>query len=52
MDAISALPKGGGMNAASCAALGLSRASLHRRPRLAPCVTAAREEIRTRARRQ
>ncbi len=33
MDAISALPKGGGMIAASCAALGVSRASLHRRAR-------------------
>ena len=38
MDAISALPKDGGMIGASCAALDLSRASLHRRmrPRLAP----------------
>jgi putative transposase len=38
MDAISALPKGGGMIAASCAALGLSRASLHRRARPAQAV--------------
>jgi putative transposase len=33
MDALAALPPGGGMIAASCAALGLSRASLHRRKR-------------------
>lgn len=33
MDALAALTPGGGMIAASCAALGLSRASLHRRKR-------------------
>ena len=33
MDALTALAPGGGMIAASCAALGLSRASLHRRKR-------------------
>ena len=31
MDALAALAPGGGMIAASCAALGVSRASLHRR---------------------
>ena len=35
MDALAALAPGGGMIAASCAALGLSRASLHRRKRTA-----------------
>ena len=31
MEAVTALAPGGGLRAASCAALGLSRASLHRR---------------------
>jgi hypothetical protein len=40
MDALAALPPGGGMIAAGCAALGLSRASLHRRRRPAAALRA------------
>ena len=40
MDALTALPPGGGMIAAGCVALGLSRASLHRRRRPAAALRA------------